>query len=90
MAQYQNSELPYLFDSLALYRAKYLELLTEGSPEEELTHCEKAIQFYLSVIIMMTNSKKRNKHFTFSFKSMLRRLSSLMKAKPSPESLQTI
>jgi hypothetical protein len=87
MALNQNSELRYLFDSLALYRAKYLKLLTEGSNDEELTYCEKAIQFYLSAIVMVKNAHKVSPHFSIS--SIFKRLTSPIESKPNADGLQT-
>ena len=87
MALNQNAELRYLFDSLALYRAKYLKLLTEGSNDEELNYCEKAIQFYLSAIVMVKNAHKVSPHF--SAKSIFNRLTSQMKPSADADGLQT-
>lgn len=90
MEQNQQSEFSYLFNSLDLYRAKYLRLLNEDSSKEELDYCEKAIRFYLSALGMLSNVHKPAHHFVSSIKAFFMRLMVVTKPKPTYETLHSI
>lgn len=88
--QDQKEEFSYLLDSLSLYRVKYLELLKEGGPNAELIHCQQAIQFYLSAIIILKNAQKPSNRPALSYKTIFRWFTWRMKPKPEFEDLHTI